>query len=217
MGTRILLADDHRIVREGIRALLLEETNLLVVGEAETGREAVELARKLKPDVVVMDIAMPDLNGMDATRQIMTACPSTRVIALSMYSDKRFVREMLLAGAAGYLRKGCQFDELVEAIQTVVVGETYLAPEIASAVTADYVEYISHGAPSAISSLTSREREVLQLLAEGKRAKQIADLLHVSDRTVSTHRRHIMKKLGVDSLAGLIKFAVREGITSVEP
>ncbi len=217
MGTRILLADDHRIVREGIRALLLEETNMLVVGEAETGREAVELARKLKPDVVVMDIAMPDLNGMDATRQIMDACPSTRVIALSMHSDKRFVREMLLAGAAGYLRKGCQFDELVEAIQTVVVGETYLAPEIASAVAADYVDYVSRGAPSALSSLTPREREVLQLLAEGKRTKQIGGMLHVSVKTVSTHRRHIMKKLGVDSLAGLIKYAVREGITSVEP
>lgn len=217
MSTRILLADDHRIVREGIRALLMEETNMLVVGEAQSGREAVELAQKLKPDVVVMDVAMPDLNGIEATRQIVDASPGTRVVALSMHSDKQFVREMLLAGAVGYLRKGCSFDELVEAIQTVVLGQIYLTPEIASTVTADYTRYVSTGTLSPIASLTPREREVLHLLAEGKSTKQIAALMSVSVKTVSTHRRNMMKKLGVESLAGLIRYAFREGIASLEP
>ncbi|MHC5035262.1 MAG: response regulator transcription factor, partial [Planctomycetota bacterium] len=192
MAIRILLADDHQILREGLRALLCNEKDMEVVGEADNGRSAVELAAELAPDVVVMDVAMPDLNGVEATRQITQFAPGTKVIALSMHSDKRFVQEMLLAGALGYVRKGSSISELARAIHNVVKDRVYLCPTAADVVAKDYVSQLpAHGAPS-YAALTPREREVLQLLAEGMIPKQISAELDISVKTVSTHRRHVM-------------------------
>lgn len=216
MSIRILLADDHEVVREGLRALLANERDLEVVGEAENGRTAVRLARELMPDVVIMDVTMPGLNGIEATRQITSLGPSVNVLALSMHSDSRFVAQMLIAGASGYLPKGCSFAELCEAIQAVASNQTYLSPKIAGAVVRDYVRRSFASRSSALTVLTQREREVLQLLAEGKTSKRVASLLGISPKTVSTHRRHVMKKLGIDSLAGLVKYAIHEGLTSLE-
>ncbi len=216
MSIRVLLADDHDIVREGLCALLESAAGIEVVAQASNGREAVSLARELRPDVAIMDVAMPDLNGVEATRKIREAIPSVRVVGLSIHSDKRFVRQMLLAGATGYLRKGCTFDELVRAVRTVMHGQTYLSPEIARTVTDDYTRRIREHDHSAAAVLTPREREILQLLAEGNRPKQIARSLDVSVKTVSTHRRNVMRKIGAESLADLTKYAIREGLTTLE-
>jgi DNA-binding NarL/FixJ family response regulator len=217
MSIRILLADDHKIVREGLRFLLEKHPEMEVVAEAENGRTAVELTVNLKPDVVIIDVAMPDLNGIEATRKIMAEALSTKVIALSMHSDRRFVKEMFRAGASGYLLKDCAFDELSDAIHAVIVNKTYLSPKVATIIAREYLYRLSEGEPYAFSLLTPREREVLQLLSEGKTTKDIAYSLKISAKTVNTHQQHIMKKLGVNSLADLTKFAVREGLTSLEP
>lgn len=216
MAVRILIADDHQILREGLAALLGKQPDFQVVAEAEDGRQAVRLAQELQPDLVVMDIGMPGLNGIEATRQILTGCPQTRIIALSMHSDKRFVTEMLKAGAAGYLLKYCASEELVTAIRTVLTRRIYLSPDIAGIVVEDYVSKAAATEATAFTRLTSREREVLQLLAEGKSTRQIADTLHVSIKTVEVHRKQIMDKLGLQSLADLIKYAIREGLTTVD-
>jgi len=216
MEIRIILADDHGIFREGLRALLEKESDVQVVGEAGDGQSTVELASKLKPDVVIMDVAMPDMNGIEATRQIIAAVPGVKVIALSMHSDRRFVRQMLYAGASAYLQKGCKVRELILAVRTVVSGQNYFSPEIASTVTQDYVRYVAEAETSPFASLTSKEHEVLQLVAEGRPTKTIAADLGVSIKTVLTHRRNIMKKLGVESVAELVKYAIREGLTSVD-
>jgi len=216
MSIRVVLADDHHIVREGLTALLAKEDDIELVGEAASGRDALALAEQLRPDVVVMDVAMPDMNGMEATRRITEVAPGVGVLALSMHADKRFVRRMLLAGAAGYLRKGCTFEELVRAIRAVAGGQTYLSPEIARTVTKDYVRRLAKNNAQRTNSLTAREREVLQMLAEGNTPKQIAARLNLSVKTVSTHRRHIMEKTGVRSLAELVKYALREGLTSLD-
>ena len=213
MSIRVLLADDHKIVREGLRSLLEKEPGMKVIGEAENGRRALSLARELSPDVVVIDVAMPDLNGIEATRQLMTRSPGVRVVALSMHSDRRFVAEMLRAGASGYLLKDCAFEELAQAIRTVAEDQTYLSPRIAAPVIKDYVNRLSVSYSSAYSTLTPREREVLQLLAEGKTTKEIASRLHISVKTVETHRRKIMGKLDIGSIAELTKYAIREGLT----
>jgi DNA-binding NarL/FixJ family response regulator len=213
--TRVLLADDHRIVRDGLSALLRAEKEVDVVGEAEDGRTAVHLARELKPDVVIMDIGMPDLNGMDATRQIIEAVPKTRVIALSMHSDRRFVEGMLRVGASGYLLKDTAFELLIRAVQTVISGRTYLCPGITGVVVDDYVSR-SADSNRPHDLLAPREREVLQLLAEGKTTKQIAMLLSVSAKTIETHRSRVMRKLGLHSVAELTKYAVREGLTFLD-
>jgi len=213
MAIRTILADDHRMFRDGLRALIEKEQDIKVIGEAENGRATVQLVRELSPDVVVMDIGMPDLNGVEATRQIAAQCPSVRVIALSMHSDKRFVTEMLHAGASGYLLKDCAFQELAQAIRTVARNQAYLSPPIAKAVITNYAGRSSRRKASA---LTSREREVLQLLAEGKNTKEIASALNVSVKTVETHRAQIMERLDLHSVAELTKFAIREGLTSLE-
>jgi DNA-binding NarL/FixJ family response regulator len=215
-GTRILLVDDHRILREGLKSLLNEEADMSVVGESDNGRTGVEMASELAPDVVVMDIGMPELNGIEATRRIARDTAGTKVVALSMHSDGRFVSEILKAGASGYVLKDGAFEELALAIRTVMDGKTYLSPRVADVVVEDYLRQSPQKMPGAFASLTSREREVLQLLAEGKATKQAAAALNVSVKTVETHRRQIMTKLDMYSVAELTKYAIREGLTSVE-
>ena len=216
MTVKVVLADDHKIVRDGLRSLLEQHSDIEVVGEAETGRRAVTLAATVVPHVVVMDIGMPDLNGIEATRRIVTKHPEVKVIALSMHSDKRFVGGALRAGASGYLLKDCAFEELIEAIRAVQSGRVYLSPKITAVVVDDYVKVASDRDSSALLPLSSREREVLQLLAEGKQTKEIAADLFLSVKTIETHRQNIMEKLNLHSIAELTKFAIREGLTSLE-
>ena len=216
MTIKILLADDHKITRDGLKALLENQKNMTVVGEAENGRLAVRLAAELKPDVVVMDINMPELNGIEATRQIVAELPGTKIIALSMYSDKRYVVGMLKAGVSGYLLKNCAFDELVAAISAVMNNQNYMSQKIAGTVMREYTTILETSDSSPVSQLSAREREVLQLIAEGTKTKDIADRIHVSVKTVETHRQQIMRKLNVTSIAELTKIALREGLTSLD-
>ena len=214
MKIKILLADDHKIVREGIRTLIEKQPGLEVIGEADSGRTALKLTLELKPDVVIMDVTMPDLNGIEATRQIHSEIPSVKVIALSMHSDKRLVAGILMAGASGYLLKeDCDSVELARAIQAVATNQIYLSPKISEVVVKDYVRQLSTAVSSPFSILTPREREVLQLLAEGKSTKEIASSLHVSVKTIETHRNKIMLKLDIRSIAELTKYAIRERLT----
>lgn len=213
---KIILADDHRIIREGLRALLDKEPDMEVVAEAEDGRTTVRLTRECKPDVVIMDITMPTLNGIEATRQIVSELPGTRVIALSMHSDRKFVKEMLSAGASGYLLKDSAFEELSKAINAVFHNQCYLSASIDDQSLKEYFGTAKPRAAAAINPLSNREREVLQLLAEGKTTQQIAASLCVSGKTVASHRTQIMNKLGLTSIAELTKYAVREGLTSIE-
>jgi two-component system response regulator NreC len=203
-------------MREGLRTLIEKQPDMEVVAEAENGRMAVQLARKLFPNVVVMDIGMPDLNGIEATRQILANNPEVKVIALSMHSAKRFVVEMLKAGSSGYLLKDCAFEELALAIRTVIANKVYVSPGINDMMIKEYVHTLSKTEFSVASILTPREREVLQLLAEGKTTKQIAASLKVSVKTIETYRQHIMHKLNLHSVAELTKYAIREGIISLE-
>jgi two-component system response regulator NreC len=214
MSTRVLIADDHQIVREGLRTMLEKEHDIKVVGEAEDGRMTLRLARELVPDVVIMDVAMPDLNGIEATRQIVAELPGVKIIALSMHDDRRFVLNMLKAGAAGYMLKDCAFKDLAKAIRVVMANKTYLSNEIADIVVKDYLASSTPIESSAFHLLSPREREVLQLIAEGKTSAQMADSLHISVKTVETHRQQIMAKLKIKSVAELTKYAIREGLTS---
>jgi two-component system response regulator NreC len=216
MTIRIILADDHQIVRQGLRTLLAAEPDMEVVAEADNGRTTLRLVQELKPQVVIMDISMPDLNGIEATRQISVESPGVKVVALSMHSDSLFVLNMLKAGASGYLLKDCALEELVKAIRTVVAQKTYLSPGVSDIVIKDFVSSWSATGSSAFSILTAREREVLQLMAEGKSTNQIADSLCVSAKTVEAHRKQIMDKLGIHSVAELTKYAIRQGLTSLE-
>lgn len=216
MTIRIVVVDDHPLLRQGVCAMLASQADMEVVGEAGNGREAVEQVRACQPDVVLMDIQMPELNGMLATRQILETAPETRVIALSSYSDRRFVNETLRAGASGYILKDQVGPVLPEAIRTVCAGETYLSPAIQSQIVAAYKENVPAESTSQAAVLSEREREILQLIAEGKESKEIAALLHVSRKTVDTHRRHIMEKLELYSVAELTRFAIREGLTPLE-
>jgi DNA-binding NarL/FixJ family response regulator len=216
VSIRIIIADDHQILRQGLKALLEKEPDMEVVGEAEDGLRTVTLVRELIPQVVVMDIKMPDLNGIEATRQILSVLSGVKVIALSMYADRRFVADMLNAGACAYLLKDCAFEEMAQAIRLAISNKTYLSPGIGEIVVRDYATINSSPRESVLSVLTPREREVLQLIAEGKRASQISEILNISVKTVDTHRSQIMRKLGFKSVAELTKFAIREGVTSLE-
>ena len=213
MSHSVLLVDDHRMMLEGLRSVLESEEGYEVVGEALNGRAAVEMARSLKPEVVVMDIGMPDLNGVEATRQIRAENPGVRVAALSTHTDKRYVLAMLDAGASAYVLKVSAYDELQRAISAVIEGKHYLSPDVAGVVVEAGLTSTSTPQPTAYSTLGAREREVLQLLAEGHSSPEIAKQLHISPSTVETHRRNIMKKLDVHSVAELTKYAVREGLT----
>jgi DNA-binding NarL/FixJ family response regulator len=205
---RILLADDHAVVRQGFKMILSAQDDMEIVGEAGNGREAVEQAEKLRPDIVVMDVAMPELNGIEATRRLSASMPHTRIIALSMHKDNVYVREILRAGARGYLLKDSGAGDLVSAIRAVASGESYLSPAVSNAVLDDYRRHVTNP----IDLLTSREREVLQMLAEGKTNKEIAVVLNLSVYTVDAHRGRIMEKLNVHSINELVRFAVRNGL-----
>jgi two-component system response regulator NreC len=213
---RIIVADDHQIVRQGLRLLLEAEPDMEVIGEANNGRRVLKLAQELLPDVIIMDLSMPELNGIEATRQILSEVPETKVVALSMHSDSLFVLNMIKAGASGYLLKDCALEELVKAIRTVVNQKTYLSPGISDIVIRDFVTGWQTTSSSAFSVLSAREREVLQLMAEGKTTNQIANGLCVSVKTVEAHRKQVMTKLGIHSVAELTKYAIRQGLTSLE-
>ena len=216
MSIRILLADDHGIIRQGLRSLLEKQSDMEVVGEAEDGQKALALVRQLVPDIVIMDITMPSINGVDATRQITAEFPHVKVIALSIHSNKRFVSDMLKAGASGYILKECLFDELIQSIQAVVDGNTYLSPRITGVIVDDYVERLSKPRVPQPLALTEREHQVLQMIAEGKSIKEIALSLHLSVKTVELNRRQIMQKLNAHTIADLTKYAIREGLISLE-
>jgi DNA-binding NarL/FixJ family response regulator len=216
MTIRVLLADDHKIVREGMRSLLEKEPDIDVVAMADNGRKAIQLARELKPDVAVLDIAMPEMNGIEATRRISSDDPEITVLVLSMHSARRFVTEALSAGAKGYLLKDCASEELVRAIRTVAANETYLSPKVAGVIVKDYLKHSPETTLSPESFLTNREREILQLISEGKSTKEIAFKLAVSIKTIETHRHQIMKKLNLHSVAELTKYAIREGLTPLD-
>jgi two-component system response regulator NreC len=217
MSIRVILADDHTIVRHGLTRLIGQQEDMEVIAQAADGHSTVELTRELSPDMVIMDIGMPDLNGIDATRQIVRDFPNVKVIGLSMHSGKKFVIEMFKAGASGYLLKDCAVEELTTAIKTVAAGKIYLSPSITDVVIDNYVRHSDKKEHSAFSLLSQREREVLQLMAEGKTTKQIGLQLHISPKTVEGHRLRLMAKLNIDSVAKLTKYAIQEGLTSPEP
>lgn len=212
---RVVLADDHQMMRDGLRAVLEKDGIHQVVGEAGNGRDAIVAVRRLRPDVLIIDIAMPELNGIDATRRIAVELPDTKIIALSMHADRRYVVAMLEAGAAGYLLKNAAAEELLTALRAVSRGETYVSPTIAGSLA----EIAGRaGRPRASAKpLTLREREVLQLIAEGKSSKEIARVLQIAVPTVETHRRQITEKLELRTIAELTKYAICEGLTSTEP
>ena len=213
MNIKILLVDDHEVMCEGLGALLRKQENLDVIGRAGDGRLAVQMAKELSPDVVVMDIGMPNLNGIDATRQLTSECPNVKVLVLSTHSDGSMIAKALKVGALGYILKDSAFAELTEAINTVSEGKTYLCSKASKVVFTDYVKMLSDPNWSWSGGLTAREREVLQLVAEGNTTKEIAATLHVSVKTVDSHREHIMDKLNIHNVAGLTKYAIREGLT----
>jgi two-component system response regulator NreC len=212
---RILLADDHTVMRAGLRLLLERHDNFEVVGEAADGREAVELAAEQKPDVVVMDVAMPHLNGVEAARQILSRNPDTAIVMLSMHSDESYVLRSLKAGARGYLLKDSAEADLIAAIQAIVEGRSFFSPGVRALLKEDYIYRLQKfGADDTYELLTAREREVLQLVAEGRSNKEVASLLGLSLYTVETHRTHILQKLNLHSVPELILYAVRKGIIS---
>ena len=216
MKTNILLVDDHEIMREGLRSLIEEQPAMNVIAEAENGHMAIKQTRKHHPDVILMDISMPDLNGIDATQQILAEFPETRVVALSMHSDKHFVLGMLKAGASGYLLKECTFRELIRAVRAAMDNHTYLCPKVAGHVVGDFVKQLNDEVSSPAGVLTTREREVLQLIAEGKSNREISFHLNISVKTVEARRKNIMVKLDLHSVAELTKYAIREGLTLLD-
>jgi DNA-binding NarL/FixJ family response regulator len=216
MRIRIVLADDHKIVREGLKALLEKETGIEIAAVAEDGRTAVQFARDLLPDVVVMDIGMPGLNGIEATRCITVENPQIKVLVLSMHSARRYVMEALSAGAKGYILKDCASEELARAINIVYANETYLSPKVADIMVKDYMNLLPNQGQAPLELLSKREREVLQLIAEGQNTKEIAFLLNLSIKTIESHRQQIMRKLNLQSVASLTRYAIREGLTPLD-
>ncbi|NQV15076.1 response regulator transcription factor [bacterium] len=214
MSINIILADDHTLFREGLVTILNNELEFIVVAQADNGREVVKLARKLAVDVIIMDIAMPDLNGIEATIQVLHENPKVKVVALSMHSDRHFVSGMLKAGAKGYLLKDCAGSELIKAVREVLLDRYYISEEISTSVLTDYVGKLTSEVVT--SELSSREREVLQLIAEGKATQEIAEILFVSVKTVEAHRANIKAKLKLNSIPELTKYAIREGLTSLD-
>jgi DNA-binding NarL/FixJ family response regulator len=213
MPIRILIADDHGVVAEGLRHLVEAQSDMEVIATAGDGREAVQQARDAQPDVVLMDLSMPELNGADATRAILERDPKCRVIVLSMYSQREYVRRALKAGAAGYVVKRSAAKEVVEAIRAVHAGQRYLSPRVADVVLEDYTD---DKQDDLLSRLSAREREVLQLLAEGRTGAQIAERLSLSQKTVETYRARLVEKLGIRDLAGLVRFAIQRGLVSLD-
>lgn len=215
MSTRILLADDHRIMREGLASLLRREPDLEIAGEAADGLEAVRLARELQPDLVITDISMPGLNGIEAIGRILQDVAGVRTLCLSVHDEKRLVAAVMDAGASGYLLKDCAYEELLRAVRTVLANRVYISPSIAGVLMQEYRERRT-GGHTAFSELTTREREVVQLIAEGYSTREIAERLHVSAKTVGTHREHVMAKLQVNGTAELTRYAIREGLAGLE-
>ncbi len=213
---RVLLADDHKIIREGLKGLIKKEAGMEVIAEAENGRDAVRLAKKLKPNVIVMDVSMPEMNGTEAARKIKEETPDIRIVALSMHTDRKFVLGMIEAGASGYVLKDCAFEELAKAIRNVARGNTYISPVIAEVVVEGYLHKTPGQSCAMGSILTPREREILKLVAEGKSSKEIAAQLNISAKTVETHRRNMMARLKIKTIAELTKYALREGFVSIE-
>jgi RNA polymerase sigma factor (sigma-70 family) len=217
MTIKVFLADDHTVIRDGLRFMLEAQGDITVVGDAADGRQAVTQVQKLKPDVVIMDIAMPELNGIEATQQIRQTCPSTQVVILSVYSNAEHIFRALQAGARGYLLKESAGKEVVSAVRTVRVGRRYLSRKIAETMIDDYVhQRESTEAKSPLERLSPREREVLQLVVEGKSSKEIANIIHLSPKSVETYRSRLMQKLNVNDLPGLVKFAIQHGLTTLE-
>jgi two-component system response regulator NreC len=216
MPVTILIADDHRLFRDGLRTLLAARRDVKVVAETSDGSETVSKAAELKPDIILMDVSMPGLNGIEAARRILSRGTSTRIIVLSMHSDRRFIAESLKAGARGYLLKDSPFEEVLNAIRTVREGKLYLSNQIRDSMIEEYIAVAGTAPGSAFSTLSAREREVLQLLAEGKTTKETAARLNVSVKTIETHRKQIMDKLGIHSVAELTKYAIREGLTPLD-
>lgn len=216
MNIRVLIVDDHAIVRHGLFHAISHVEGVEVVGQASNGRSAVEMARELRPDVVVMDVGMPDLNGIEATRAVRCESPRTKVIGLSMHTTKRYFSEMFKAGASGYLFKGCEFEELITAIHRVASGQSYVSPEISDGIIQGYAEVVAGEEGNAFTVLTGRERQVLQLMAEGNSTKQVGQCLSISPKTVEAHRLRIMNKLNIDNVALLTKYAIREGLTCAD-
>jgi DNA-binding NarL/FixJ family response regulator len=216
MATRILIADNHGILRQGISALIEKHSDMEVVGQADNGLTVVELARELQPDVVLMDVSMPKLNGIEATRQIKSELPDVKVLALSVHAKREFVLDMVRAGVSGYMLKECVFDDLVHAIEVIVAGQSYLSPQIATVVLEGITKDSVFGIVDSDSkALTPRENQILQLLTEGNSAKQIAIQLGLSVKTIEATRRQIMEKTEVDNIVDLTKYAIREGVTTV--
>lgn len=217
MSTKILIADNHGMVREGLQLLIDQQDDMEVIGEVSDGRQAVEAACKLNPDIVLMDVTMPKLNGIDAAKKIIDESPNIKVIALSAHCNKSFISDMLRAGASGYILKDCMADELIRGIRVVTGGEQFLSPKVARIVITEYItDSQSHSEMPLASKLTTKERELIQLLAENKSNKEAARLLHVSIKTVDARRRTAMDKLGINGIADLTKFAIREGLTTLD-
>jgi DNA-binding NarL/FixJ family response regulator len=216
MTTRIIIADDHRIMREGLASMLRSEPELDVIAQAGDGAEVVRLARELQPDMVITDISMPGLNGIEAMRGILEEAPGVKILCLSVHDEKRLVSAVMDAGAAGYLLKDCAFEELLRAVRAVISNKVYISPGVAGVLMQDYRDRRGAAHTSAFSELTAREREVVQLIAEGNSTRAIAERLHLSAKTVATHRERIMVKLRVNGTAQLTRYAIREGLASLD-
>jgi two-component system, NarL family, response regulator NreC len=213
---KILLADDHKLLIDGLRSLLEKQKNLEVVGVAKDGLETVDLAAQYKPDIILLDISMPQLNGIDAARKILRDLPDTKIIMLSMHADRRYIQESIRIGARGYILKESAAREVIKAIEDVQKGEIFFSQSVRHQVLHEYVKWIRQGDNSSYSPLSVREREVLQLLTEGRSTKDVAGILNVSVKTVESHRKQIMDKLGLYSIAELTKYAIREGLTQLD-